>query len=458
MADEQQIRDIAQAVVAQAGKASIDDANIIYLLFSGVLVFFMHAGFAMLEAGSVKESSVTNIMFKNIGTISIGSVFYWFFGWAWAYGSSSADEPGLDGENAPGFNGFIGYVDFASTGKGFDDGGNGAPRALWFFQMVFAATAATIVSGAVAGRIRLEAYFFLAVVITGFIYPVVSHWIWATGGWLSAFTASEDLTNFGDDSYIPCGMVDYAGSGVVHMTGGVAAFWCALILKPRLGWTKEEGIPAHNQALVALGTFILWFGWFGFNVGSTLAWDDANAGHVAVTTTIAPSAAVLTGVALDKLLNKRWSLTNALNCLLGGLVSITAGCSTLTVYLALVAGIVGALVYTGASKLMKKIGVDDPVDAIAVHGFCGAWGVLIVGLGMDKDLFVGAYSGKECDVEVGQNLTWQLIGILSIIGWVSATVLVLLLPLYKMNKLRLTDEEQEHVDKTEHGMAAYNLM
>lgn len=418
--------------------ASIGDAQDIWLIVAGVLVFFMHAGFAMLEAGSVKETSVTNIMFKNIGTISIGAVFYWLFGWGLAYGSET-----------DGYNSFIGYSGYTTEKI---DIGNGGGKSLWFFQMVFAATAATIVSGAVAGRIKLEAYFFVAVLLTGFIYPVVSHWIWATGGWLSAFTPTEDLFTSG------CGMLDYAGSGVVHLTGGVAAFWGAFTLGPRAGWTKEEGIPAHNMALVTLGTFILWFGWFGFNCGSTLTWDSPNAGHVAVTTTLSPSAACVTGMIVTRILKKKWDLGVAVNCVLGGLVSITAGCSTLTAGLAVLTGMIGALVYIGSSKLMKKIGVDDPVDAIAVHGFCGIWGVIATGLFFKEKLLLAAYSGRECDTSVGSQLKWQLLGLIAIIGWVSAFSIVIFQSLKALGKLKLSEEEQKDLDSTEHGAAAYNLM
>jgi len=260
------------------------------------------------------------------------------------------------------------------------------------------------------------------------------------------------------DDYAPCGMIDYAGSGVVHMTGGVAAFWGALILGPRVGWTKEEGIPAHNMALCTLGTFILWFGWFGFNCGSTLAWDSSNAAHVAVTTVLAPSACCVTGMFVTRFLTKHWNLPQTLNCVLGGLVSITAGCSTLKPGMAVVAGIIGAFVYIGSSKLIKKIGVDDPVDAIAVHGFCGAWGVIAAAAFADEDLFRGAYSDKECDFSAGKNLSWGLLGIICIIGWVSAFAIIVFGVLLKLGKLRLDSAEQENVDESEHGVAAYNLM
>lgn len=408
------------------------DADAIWLVICGAMVFFMHAGFAMLEAGSVKATSVANIMFKNIGTVSIGAIFYWFLGYAFAYGSPQ--------------NEFIGYGLFAYTEQ------DGADKVGWFFQMVFAATAATIVSGAVAGRIKLEAYFLVAVVLTSFVYPVVSHWIWNTGGWLSAFTDLEDL--FADG----CGMIDYAGSGVVHLTGGVAAFWGALVLGPRAGWTKSEGIPPHNMALATLGTFILWFGWYGFNCGSTLAWDSLNAGHVAVTTTLSPSAACIVGMFVSRFMKGSWDLSTALNCVLGGLVSITAGCSTIPSGLSIVVGMIGGVVYIASSKLMKTIGVDDPVDAVAVHGFCGIWGVIAVACFVDSDLVPGAYSDRVCDSSFGKQIVWQLLGVASIVAWVSAFSALVFVGLKIVGKLRVTEEEEKDLDGSEHGIAAYNLM
>lgn len=451
-ADIELIQEISAS--ASAGFASNSDANVIFLLFCGVLVFFMHAGFAMLEGGSVKNTSVANIMFKNIGTISIGAVFFWLFGYGFAYGIED-DEGDLtkyqtnDGiDTGDGYNGFIGYTDFGYTNT-FE-----ADKIGWFFQMVFAATAATIVSGAVAGRIKLEAYFLITVVLTAFVYPVVVHWVWATEGWISAFAPSNDLAE-------GCGMIDYAGSGVVHMTGGVAAFWGALILGPRAGWTAEEGIPAHNKALSALGTFILWFGWFGFNCGSALAWDGANAGHVAVTTTLAPSAATLIAIAYAKIAKKAWDIDSALNAVLGGLVSITAGCSTISAPLSLVVGLIGGLVYVGSSKLIKKIGIDDPVDASPVHGFCGMWGVIAPGLFAGQKYFDSAYSGnpRGCDVEDrGAQLTFQIVGLVAIFAWVTVFSVALFGGLKLAKKLKLSEEEQKDLDGTEHGAAAYNLM
>ena len=252
---------IQALAAADEGLASLSDASQIWVLIAGFLVFFMHTGFTMLESGSVRHKNAVNIMFKNIGTLTISGIAYYLWGYAFAYGTDNADEDTFK---------FIGSGDYALSKIGNDS------RHLWFFQWTFAATAATIVSGAVAGRAALLGYFAVAFWMTSFVYPVVSHWIWATGGWASAFNAPEDSL-FGY-----CGMIDFAGSGVVHMTGGIAALYGAVILGPRLGRFGPEGqpIPPHNMMSVTLGTLILWFGWYGFNVGSTLALDGLVASKV----------------------------------------------------------------------------------------------------------------------------------------------------------------------------------
>eukprot|EP00924_Labyrinthula_sp_SR-Ha-C_P005575 augustus_masked-scaffold_127-processed-gene-0.0-mRNA-1 protein AED:0.00 eAED:0.00 QI:0/-1/0/1/-1/1/1/0/444 len=436
-----EIRALIQAEIDGAAAAQ-SDGDGLWMVLCGALVFFMHAGFAMLEAGSVRQTSVANIMFKNISTISIGALSYWFFGFAFAYGEDSVGSQ----------NDFIGIGNFA--GRVGDD-----VKALWFFQMVFAATAATIVSGAVAGRIKLMGYFIVAVVLTVFVYPVVSHWIWATGGWLSGFTPVEDLFTFEAGETLPCGVLDFAGSGVVHMTGGVAAFWGALILGPRSGWIEnKELFRGHNFALATMGTFFLWFGWYGFNCGSTLVWDGVLAGHVAVTTTVSPSAACLIGMVYSRLVEGHWNLTVALNCVLGGLVGITAGCAVINPGLAVLTGVISGLVYVLGSKAVEAINVDDPVGAVAVHGFCGLWGLIAVALFGDSDRIFSVYSSRECDTNVGALLSWQLLGAASIIAWVSAFAILMFAVLKVAGLLKLDADEQKNVDAHEHGAAAYENM
>jgi Amt family ammonium transporter len=431
--------DFSDATGDYVSKTSGDN---IWLLIATFMVFFMHAGFTMLEAGSVRAKNSTNIMFKNIGTIALGSLCYWFVGYGLAYGAD---------ENA---NSFIGSGNFMNDGLGDTD------KAFMVFQLVFAATAATIVSGTVAGRVALPAYFLIAIYITAFVYPVVSHWIWQTGGWISAFTDPAE-TQLGSPEDPVCGMIDFAGSAVVHMTGGVAGFWGALIIGPRLGRFADDGTPntmlPHSYALVTLGTFILWFGWYGFNCGSTLLFDGNLAAKVAVTTTLAPSAAAITGMALSYYLEKKWDLGTVLNCVLAGLVSITAPCPVVEDYAALIIGALGAVFYIGADKLMLKLKIDDPVNAVAVHGVCGLWGVLSVGIFATKEIIAAAAYNEAC---IGNSSATQfgvqLVGALSVIAWVSVTTAPVFFLLKIAGVLRVPESvEEAGIDMSEHGSMTY---
>merc|ERR1712232_146286 len=441
---------LERAEAVQAGVTDVPgnvllgvQGNNVWMLFTGVLVFFMHCGFTMLEAGSVRVRNSLNIMFKNVGTVSLGALSYFFLGHGLAYGVDS------DGDESYKFIGSGNFLnkDLSNDGKAF-----------MFFQLMFAATAATIVSGAVAGRVSLPAYFLVAIYLSGFAYPVVSHWVWATGGWISAFTAQEE-TFLGSPGEPACGMLDFAGSAVVHMTGGVAAFWGALILGPRMGRFAEDGtpvdIPPHSYALTTLGTFILWFGWYGFNCGSTLAFDGTIAGKVASTTTLAPSAAALTGMAYMRIVEKKWALGTSLNCVLAGLVSITAPCPVVQEYQAVLIGMIGAIVYIASAKAMLKMGVDDPVNAIAVHGACGAWGAFSVGVFATPETVFSAYSERVCDFSPPQTSV-QLVGILAIFGWVTATMVPIFLVLKYTGLLRVSEDvEEAGLDMSEHGSATY---
>mmetsp|Transcript_14065 Transcript_14065/g.18413 ORF Transcript_14065/g.18413 Transcript_14065/m.18413 type:complete len:505 (+) Transcript_14065:165-1679(+) len=414
--------------------AELSNATIIWILLAGFLVFFMHAGFSMLEAGSVRHKNAVNIMFKNIGTIAIGAICYYVFGFAFAYGTANSSE------SSSGFigSGFYGLRDLSA-----------GDRHNWFFQFTFAATGATIVSGAVAGRVQLAGYFIIASWMTSFVYPVVSHWIWSTYGFASAFREDDFL-------FDGCGVIDFAGSGVVHLTGGCAAFWCALAVGARLGRFGPDGadnpIPPHNMALVTLGTFILWFGWYGFNCGSTLALNGPVAAQAAVTTTLSPSAAAVTTIILSKIIFGHFDLGLVLNSSLCGLVSITAGCVVVPFWASIIIGIIGALVYLGASKLMVMLKIDDPVDAIAVHGFGGIWGLLAVGLFSKRDLIQESYSASCPGNASGLQFGTQLVATLTIISWVTLTCIPLFLVLKKVDLLRVPPEfEEEGLDNSEHG-------
>mmetsp|Transcript_44004 Transcript_44004/g.95622 ORF Transcript_44004/g.95622 Transcript_44004/m.95622 type:complete len:464 (+) Transcript_44004:69-1460(+) len=415
------------------------DGDAIWILLSGFLVFFMHAGFSMLEAGSVRHKNAVNIMFKNIGTIGIGGIMYFLTGFAFGYGEDNIDKSSY---------GFIGTGNFALS-----DFSENPDHKTFFFQFAFAATAATIVSGAVAGRVHLIGYFIIAAWLTAFAYPVVTHWVWASDAWLTSFREEKEFGLF--DTENGCGMIDFAGSGVVHMTGGIAALITAYILGPRIGRFADDGspvpIPPHNVSLQTLGVFILWFGWYGFNCGSTLLFDGKLAGKVAVTTTLSPCAAIVTAIFVSKFTSGHFDLGLVLNSALAGLVSITAPCPVVPDWAAVIIGAIGCLIYIGSSKLMLKIKVDDPVDAIAVHGFCGMWGVMAVAIFFEKDAYDYAYS--TCTRQPrGTQFAIQLIGLLSILGWVIATVTPVVVLLKVVKLLRVSAEEEETgLDKSEHG-------
>jgi len=327
----------------------------------------MQAGFAMLCAGSVRQKNVKNIMLKNLLDACGGAIGFYTVGFAFSYGGDSSGD----------VKNFIGNTYFAL--RGFDY----AALHDWFFQFAFAATAATIVAGTVAERCKMAAYLCYSLFLTGFVYPVIVHSIWNASGFLSAFN---------NDPFRGVGAIDFAGSGVVHMTGGATALVAAIILGPRKGrFYDEDGnpleepvtFPAHSVALQILGTFILWFGWYGFNPGSSLIIDNpdsaATSALAAVTTTLAAASGCVMAMFTDSIIEMRktgevsYDLTMAMNGCLAGLVAVTAGTATVDPWAAIIIGAVGGWVYLGASKLLIRLRIDDAVDAIPVHCFNGAW-------------------------------------------------------------------------------------
>ena len=409
--------------------AEVDTSNedCFWLFFGGCLVFFMQAGFALLEAGSIRAKNTKNILIKNSLDACLGAILWWSLGYSFAFGA--------DG------NTFIGGKDFFSA---LDKPASTTYYAFWFFQWAFAATAATIVSGAVAERCTLTAYACYTCFLTAFVYPVVVYWTWSGEGWLGN----------GD---IGPGLIDFAGSGVVHMTGGGAALMGAYFLGPRIGKFGADGkpvdIPGHSSSLQCIGTFILWFGWYGFNCCSTGAWGDmVLASKCAVTTTLAAAAGGLSALACEVIEGKNADLPPILNGILAGLVSITAGCSVTEPWSAFILGLVGGVVYTYACKLLIKFKIDDPLSASPVHFFCGAWGVLGAGLFATKannGLFTGgATSGKQIGV--------QIAAIFAIAAWTCILSGLLFFGLKAAGLLRVSSESEEKgMDESKHGGSAY---
>ncbi|HEY4668871.1 MAG TPA: ammonium transporter [Tepidiformaceae bacterium] len=410
-----------------------------WLLLCAFLVFFMQAGFAMVTAGFVRAKNTANILMKNMIDACVGAVSFWMVGWAIAYGMGG------------GSNGLFGSGDWFLVG--FDD------YASWIFQFAFAAAAATIVAGALAERLKFSAYLIYTVVITALIYPVVVHWAWSANGWLSPFKEDVLFAN---------GYVDFAGSGVVHTVGGVAGLMGAILLGARRGKFGRDGeinaIPGHNISLAVLGMFILWFGWYGFNPGSTLGLSGGLAdlaALVAVNTTLAAGAGAFVAVVASKLLTSRYDAGLTINGVLGGLVGITAGCATVDPWAAVVIGSVGSLVVFFGVRLIDNVRVDDPVGAVSVHGMAGIWGVLAVGLfssqaGMER---AGYSDPSSYGLLLGggaEQLGMQAIGIAAIVGWTAVTAFILFAAIKFTIGMRVGPEEEDRgLDLDEHGIDAY---
>jgi Amt family ammonium transporter len=415
----------------------------IMLFVCACLVFFMQAGFALVETGFNASKNAINILFKNTMDFCIGSILFFFVGFGLMYPGSY----GVDVKEHPYFAfGGTGLYD-AATPREF------SPETDWFFQCMFAATAATIVSGAVAGRIKIGAYFIYSAFICGIVYPISGFWKWG-GGWLTQFES---------------GMVfqDFAGSGVVHAVGGFAGLAGAMLLGPRIGKFvngKAVPMPGHSLPLAALGVFILWLGWYGFNPGSQLGFQATAeidiVMHVAVTTTLAAAAGGATGTFGSWLLFGKPDLGMALNGILGGLVGITAGCDCFSAEMAVLVGVIGAFVVMGGIVLLDKIGIDDPVGAFPVHGLAGLWGCLAIGI--LPNVYTSAEVAEKlrgtaaADFAPATNFVTQLIGAGSYAIWGFGTMFILFGALKAMGMLRAGEhEETKGLDISEHGMQAY---
>mmetsp|Transcript_22429 Transcript_22429/g.71736 ORF Transcript_22429/g.71736 Transcript_22429/m.71736 type:complete len:458 (-) Transcript_22429:242-1615(-) len=449
-----------------AGSRALDA---FYLLIMGVFVFFMQCGFALLEAGTVRSKNTKNILLKNLLDACLGAIIWWAWGMGVAYGDSGSEDGNVFIGTASG-----GAGAFFAAGWGTDfNPYDGYTISLWFFQYVFAAAAATIVSGAVAERAQLVAYLIYTSVITGFIYPVVVHWVWCSNGFLSgAFTTDKSKTILG-------GCLDFAGSGVVHMTGGIAALCGAFIIKPRIGRFDENGnavpMPGQSTPFQVLGTFILWMGWYGFNPGSTLGITPSGYGSImaraAMCTTLSAAVGGITVVFFDRIFSKTYDVGMVCNGILAGLVSITAGCACMLPWAAFLTGFIGAFVYYGASKLMLKLKIDDPLDAFAVHGACGFWGVAAVGVfghpelvGFGWDGNNGDATGLPDDTEYagflygGSTLFGaQIVTLFIEIAWVATLSSIMFFALKMSGILRVSEEvEMAGMDVSKHGGSAYN--
>jgi Amt family ammonium transporter len=408
-------------------------ADTLWTMIAGFLVFFMNLGFAMLEAGLQRSKNAVNILAKNFIVFAISSISFFTMGWGIMFGDGN-DFLGLKGvffvlgeDNSPAvgenYTGVYKSISWASV-------------PLWakfFFQLVFAGTSATIVSGAVGERIKFRSFIFFSFLMVALIYPIVGHWIWG-GGWLGKM-----------------GFIDFAGSTVVHSVGGWAALTGAILLGPRLGKYRNGKIypiPGHNLALATLGTFILWFGWFGFNPGSTMSADFSLISKIATVTNISASASTLSALLTSWFLMKKPDLTMILNGCLAGLVAITAPCAFVSPISAIIIGFIAGVIVVLSVLFFDRIKIDDPVGATSVHLVCGMFGTLAVGIFHEKNGLI--FSGEINLLKV------QLIGVVTVGIFTFLFSLIIWLAIKLTFGLRVSPQEEiEGLDLGEHGQLCY---
>ena len=406
---------------ALSNKEAIDmvqvHADYVWTLVAAALVFFMQAGFALVESGFTRAKNAINIMMKNLMDFSIGSIAFWAVGFGLMFGATKTGWFGMSGF-------------FLSD---FTPGGDPWVLAFWMFQVVFAATAATIVSGAMAERTKFSGYIFYSIFVSALIYPVFGSWAWGSlyqgGGWLEAL-----------------GFIDFAGSTVVHSVGGWAALAGAIVLGPRLGKYGKDGkikpILGHNMPLAALGVFILWLGWFGFNPGSTTA-ANKDIAMIFVNTNLAAAAGAILAMVTSWVKFGKPEVGMSLNGALAGLVAITSPCASVTPTSAIIIGAIAGVIVVLSVLFFDRIRIDDPVGAISVHGVCGAWGTLAAGI-----FNIGGTTGKIIGV--------QLLGIGACFVWTFTTAFIMFKLIDMTVGLRVSPEEElEGLDFVEHGGNAY---
>lgn len=430
-----------------ADSAAVDT---MWILLSGYIVFFMQVGFSMVEAGTVRASNVINLLMKNTIDMSLGTVFYWAIGYALSFGSA------LNSTRNPVFG-----------NTGFFLIGQGDSYANFVFQWGFAACTAAIVSGCVAERGKIHAYMIQSIMFFVIIYPPVVHMFWSDAGWLSPF--SQDSWRVGD-----LGVFDFAGCGPVHMVGGLVGLTGTIVMKPRLTRFKKNGevnpIRPHNQPLIMMGSCILYFAWFCFNSGSTLAVTGglSNAAALAaVNTCVAAAGSAMTSLFISRWLDKKYILVRVLNSLLAGLVGITSGCAIVMPWAAFVIGVVSAIVFSFSSwVLLEKCKIDDPLDASPLHFIVGIWGLISPGLLADQDAVSLAYGAPAGHRTYGLflgghviQLGMQVLGVVIVILWVGFWSTLMWIIIHKTIGARVNpDEEEAGLDIVHHGGPAYDIV
>jgi len=390
------------------------------ILILSLFIFSMQAGFAMLEAGTVRAKNVQYIMFKNIMDTSISAICWLAIGWGLSHGKGS--------------NAFCGLTDFALTDT--------RSYAIWFFGFTFCATSCTICSGSIAERVYSESHFIFVIIMCSFIYPIAAFWIWNPDGWM-----------FPGNRF---GVIDWAGGGVVHITGGFAGLIGTWITGPRVGrFETDIHMTGHSAPLQVLGTFLLWTAWYAFNVGSSFthipsptSGDFLNLnGRIAVTTTMSAASAAIIGALCTKHIDGYYCVPEICNALLAGLVSITSGCATMEPGWAIPTGAIGGLVYYGSAKLLVYLKIDDPVEASCVHGFCGIWAMIAAALFSSKSNITQAYNMVADDEwmtrSVMERLGHQIFACLILIAWTVSLSAMTFFTIDKIMGLRVTSEMEK---------------
>jgi ammonium transporter, Amt family len=434
----------APPLTAEAVQAELNvGLDTLWVVVCAFLVFFMNAGFALVESGFCRRKNAVNILAKNLIVFAIATVVYWLFGFGLMFG---------EGNPFVGLNGF--FLSGADNSPAIGEAYKGVfPSLNWtsipleakfLFQLVFAGTAATIISGAVAERIKFSAFLIFSFLLVGISYAITGHWIWG-GGWLATM-----------------GFYDFAGSTVVHSVGGWGALVGAAILGPRLGRYENgrvNAIPGHNMGLATLGCLILWLGWFGFNPGSTMDLNPRLIAHIAMTTNMAGSVGGIAATITSWALSGKPDLSMIVNGILAGLVGVTASCAFVSIPSSVVIGLVAGVIVVFAVAFFDKIKIDDPVGATSVHLVCGVWGTLAVGIFSEADKF-GAAPAPKAGLLFGggiEQLIPQVVGILSVGGF---SVLISFILWYAIQAvvggIRVSAEDEEiGLDLSEHGMESY---
>ena len=407
--------------------------DIIWVLLASFLIFFMQAGFSMIEVGFTRAKNAGNVVMKNLSDFTIGSITFFLIGYGVMFGVSRL--------------GLFGTTDFFLSHVGSGENINNWKFANLIFQVAFAATAATIVSGAMAERTRFIGYLAYSFIVSAVIYPIVGHWIWG-GGWLSRL-----------------GMIDFAGSTVVHSVGGWVSLAGVLVLGPRIGRFNRDGssnpIPGHNIPLVALGVFIMWLGWYGFNTGSTLSGTNPSIAIIAVNTTLSGACGSISSMLITWFLRKKPDVGITLNGALAGLVASTATCALVSPYSAMIIGLVAGGILVWSLKIFEKLKIDDAVGAISIHGSCGVWGTLALGLFAQASFSQNSLGYAVNGLFFGGGLKFlgiQLLGIITVFIWAGGVALIFFKLIDRTIGLRVTPEEEiRGLDYSEHSMSSYPL-